>query len=198
MPSLRFSAVRARTKLPLHDCRSHAIPVSASAGHCRRGHATLDHRTTTTSRAAIAPAWLGRVDGGYREVASLGSLPRLVALDGLRATFELDEPLAAEVVPGLRAYITNEFDPIRMDILMDRSRVWKARRFVATDATQVGPDGKTEVVVGGWDHEHCAVCWAKIHEDAPDGFCPEGKWMCTECHRQYITGGLRDRIGDRV
>ncbi|WP_445427519.1 hypothetical protein [Alishewanella sp. HL-SH05] len=42
-----------------------------------------------------------------------------------------------------------------------------------------------------WDHDHCAICWWKLHESDDEvhgvGFNDGGhNWLCTECYEQFI------------
>ena len=42
---------------------------------------------------------------------------------------------------------------------------------------------------GGWDHEHCELCRARIGDaQNPDGYVdPEEHWLCLACHERYAT-----------
>ena len=45
-----------------------------------------------------------------------------------------------------------------------------------------------EVVPGGWEHEHCAICWQKIgFGGEPRGFfsLPES-WVCEGCYGSFV------------
>lgn len=58
-----------------------------------------------------------------------------------------------------------------------------------------------DVVEGGWDHEHCAVCWEAISRlpgHSAHGWVSEKYWLCAGCHREFVAGNAADRLGDRV
>ncbi len=44
------------------------------------------------------------------------------------------------------------------------------------------------IVSGGWEHEHCRICWEKIGQGgAPTGFLSEDdEWACTRCYQEYV------------
>lgn len=50
---------------------------------------------------------------------------------------------------------------------------------------------KIDLVPEGWDHDHCAICWWKLHatEDEQEGVGytdGRGAWVCTECYQQFL------------
>jgi hypothetical protein len=56
---------------------------------------------------------------------------------------------------------------------------------------QVFDPTKIDLVPEGWSHDHCAICWWKLHDSGSDedciGFTDErGDWICTECYQQFI------------
>jgi len=82
---------------------------------------------------------------------------------------------------------------------------WEARTFVSEPArnfrlgTVTGwqpldaslPDGAEDLGIreAGWDHEHCDICYARIHRDAPQGYVdPDDHWLCPACHDRYAVG----------
>jgi hypothetical protein len=41
-------------------------------------------------------------------------------------------------------------------------------------------------VAGGWDHEHCEICWDHIDADHPMGYVDDaGDWLCAMCHQKW-------------
>ena len=56
------------------------------------------------------------------------------------------------------------------------------------------PEGAEDLGVkeGGWDHEHCELCRARIGDaKQPDGYVdPEEHWLCLACHERYAV--MRD------
>jgi hypothetical protein len=54
------------------------------------------------------------------------------------------------------------------------------------------------VVPGGWDHEHCRLCWERISDiEAGKNFgYTDGKdWLCESCYEKYIVSGLGQKLG---
>jgi hypothetical protein len=45
-----------------------------------------------------------------------------------------------------------------------------------------------ELIPGGWDHEHCSICWETIGGGGQvAGFVSgEDDWVCGECHRHFV------------
>jgi hypothetical protein len=86
----------------------------------------------------------------------------------------------------------------RAHLVYDSSREWRKVKFVPQDATRYHSDGTTEIVEGGWDHEHCAICWQTIspnelgneygYQDQNDS------WVCQTCYKQYIVPKSLDFI----
>ncbi len=94
----------------------------------------------------------------------------------------------------------------QLAIVEDRSCLWREQAFQPSDALAFPMEGggttvrrkkedevvpsKASVVVGGWDHAHCALCWERISACAGDqasGYT-DGKdqWLCATCHNKYI------------
>lgn len=47
----------------------------------------------------------------------------------------------------------------------------------------------------GWDHDHCAFCWAEFPQEYAAGYCtPDGQhWICPVCYHDF-----KERFGWRV
>ena len=44
-----------------------------------------------------------------------------------------------------------------------------------------------------WDHEHCALCWETISDQANfqrDGYTNGKEWLCTNCFNKYVAPRL--------
>jgi hypothetical protein len=111
-------------------------------------------------------------------------------------------------------------DSYHVWLVLDESRRWTRTRFTPSDAiatpaqdgfTCLRPSGEHrgggsryyppqpdtatpspsgEIVEGGWDHEHCALCWATISPYAePEGYVDDewGKWVCCKCYDNYVS-----------
>jgi hypothetical protein len=90
-----------------------------------------------------------------------------------------------------------------LTMILDPTIVWKRTTFAPVDAQyfdlggvrgwqEVGkplPEGATPLYVapGGWDHEHCNICDAKIGESwAPIGYVTStAYWLCEPCYARY-------------
>ncbi|MCI0741531.1 MAG: hypothetical protein L0Y72_21055 [Gemmataceae bacterium] len=87
------------------------------------------------------------------------------------------------------------------ELVLDSSKRWKEHRFAPVDAVQFPIDGGRmlgkisgdipadgTVVQGGWDHEHCEICWATISPvDDPIGmFSEPDQWVCCNCYQRFI------------
>ncbi len=58
-----------------------------------------------------------------------------------------------------------------------------------------------ELVSGGWDHEHCALCWRIIgaeQGEEPFGYTDGHDWLCETCHQQFVASGFGRKLGDQV
>ena len=81
----------------------------------------------------------------------------------------------------------------RAELVLDRQRSWQrthckpsdARRFKREDAIWMTPASSAgaeegEIVKGGWDHEHCAICWETLGSGGQaEGFLsPPHTWVC--------------------
>lgn len=101
-------------------------------------------------------------------------------------------------------------------IAVEREVIWVRTEFVATDAYmpkeipqqpityQYDADGiakglepydpeKHALLPGGWDHEHCDMCFTRINKDKPWCYATEdGGWLCVPCHQKYAVEGSLD------
>ena len=85
----------------------------------------------------------------------------------------------------------------RAELVLDRQRIWRRARFEPSDAiwfkrtegerwTSPASNAGTEdgeIVKGGWDHEHCAICWETLGSGGQaEGFLsPPHTWVCETC-----------------
>ncbi|MHC4985189.1 MAG: hypothetical protein ACYTFO_03445 [Planctomycetota bacterium] len=87
-------------------------------------------------------------------------------------------------------------------------QTWRHQRWEVSDAL-FDSDGRVgtryhgqeiaegmKVIPGGWDHDHCEICWATLcdqddddeHAGWTDG---EGSWVCDECYQKLLAPVLR-------
>ena len=49
---------------------------------------------------------------------------------------------------------------------------------------------KIDLVKGGWNHDHCQVCWWDLYEsEDPEhgvGYTDGDDWLCSECYGKFI------------
>ena len=94
--------------------------------------------------------------------------------------------------------------PDQMDLVEDRSRGWHEQVFQPLDSvvfpgeeyTLARKKGEDErqlsqgtVMPGGWDHEHCALCWRTISPEPGDdssGYTDGQDWLCKPCYDKFI------------
>ena len=67
---------------------------------------------------------------------------------------------------------------------------WEWTRWTPSDSTTHLPDGRIEVVTGGWNHDHCIECHATFSDYGDDlrfGYCNDGyTWLCADCYEKYV------------
>jgi hypothetical protein len=100
--------------------------------------------------------------------------------------------------PGARWDVLDGYWGERAEIVLDASRRWHETTFAPSDAVEFRGGGTRwqmsaadvaggGVVEGGWDHEHCAICWETIDADRPEAYFSEpNKWVCKECFEAFV------------
>jgi hypothetical protein len=78
----------------------------------------------------------------------------------------------------------------RNDISELIGRDWQREEFFPRDAIVHLEDGSTQEDPGGWDHEHCQMCWREISQigDADRfGYADEDdRWLCESCYIKHV------------
>jgi hypothetical protein len=89
----------------------------------------------------------------------------------------------------------------RAEIVPYLHRHWHKARFHPDDTIRLSRGGATmmtkaagseaakgESVEGGWDHEHCKICWATLGQDGEEeGYLSEcGFWVCKRCYDAFV------------
>lgn len=89
----------------------------------------------------------------------------------------------------------------RAELVLDEDREWHRAKFEPTDAIafreggglvmkqKTGPDSEGgQVIEGGWDHEHCAICTGKLGTggEAEGYLSPPCTWVCERCYVQFV------------
>lgn len=98
----------------------------------------------------------------------------------------------------------------RAALVLDRQRLWSQQTFGPFDSVdfkRVGDASVGEVtnqklpergtvMQGGWDHEHCAICWATIFRqtDPVAMFSAPDHWICRRCYESFVVPRSLDFI----
>lgn len=126
-----------------------------------------------------------------------------VDLQSRTATFI---PTAAADIGSLLAGMTySRFDGYRAEraaLVLDRQRCWTQRIFEPVDAVTFKRSDDTiiekianpnlseggTVIKGGWDHEHCDICWGTIspQTDPVAMFSDPDHWICQKCYENFV------------
>jgi len=125
----------------------------------------------------LSPASLFNPDSDF-DSATI-ELHRLIALETDLATFESFGIRARLPNVGEILIFQSWWTPDQLELARDADRTWTERRFEAGPALLVHAEDDQSVLARateqtlsddakllprGWDHEHCALCWAKIAE----------------------------------
>lgn len=74
-------------------------------------------------------------------------------------------------------------------LILDQSRNWQRVKFHVRDGISVH-NGQTEIIKGGWDHEHCVICHKRISEyedEVKHGYTDQNDvWICQACYKKYV------------
>ncbi len=156
-------------------------------------------RFTTMAGVREGRSWL--YDGDESLIGDVESLE----LSTRRATFSApDWTSASRAQPGVSLpWVDGYWQAYHLSMILDRANVWHRTTFTPSAAQyflvqghqgwqptgQRLPEGATpeEVVEGGWDHEHCELCMAKIGASgAPIGYRDtSNRWLCERCFQRY-------------
>jgi len=101
----------------------------------------------------------------------------------------------------------------QVELAQSNSHRWQRQTFIAQDAVKLQIEGMTmlrqvrvgetinegTLIVGGWEHEHCGLCWKTIsqregHEN--EGYTDGEEWLCPNCYEKYIVSGFGKKIGE--
>lgn len=116
-----------------------------------------------------------------------------------------DEVNATEAFPaGTRWPLFSRFWDSPVRVVLDRSQGWQAVRFEPRAAfveepneegwrmsrpLQPGDEARTDghIDPGGWDHEHCELCWGHIEVgESSEAFRREHQWVCPQCYEAFV------------
>jgi hypothetical protein len=171
---------------------------------------------TVTRTTHGRESWIGDGAVGYLKIGSRMVEGRWHAR-GASWEFVPDAPDLMEVVlahPESEAF--DGYWGERAELVLDETRRWSKATFQPTSAMRMhGPgvvlfrpddatslaaipavggasvDSQTsgaEVIPGGWDHEHCAICWETIGAGGQaEGYVSNQRtWVCSPCYGAFV------------
>lgn len=99
-----------------------------------------------------------------------------------------DPDSVLEIKPGESIPYIDGYWGERALIVLDRSLDWQECTFGPRDAIKTFHNGRTEEIPGGWDHEHCAICWATISQKENQVFMKSSQddCVCLDCFRNHV------------
>jgi hypothetical protein len=155
--------------------------------------------------------------------ALFGELSILDASAG-DALFKAQEDFPVAALDAPLAYLHERWQATHVWMVLDPAWPWEGVVFQASDAyaRQQPADGSTfvgeqkveswlalrqaepgsspqegeNIVSGGWDHEHCELCWQHIEPGAVTWRDPDGHWVCHDCYTTYVQNHSLDFIED--
>jgi hypothetical protein len=131
-----------------------------------------------------------------------------------KLTFETYDSRAEPLAAGSAYTFVSWWGDSQLDAAHSDPARWEKQEFEPRDAVQFHTsDGlvmarkletdealpKTEVVHGGWDHEHCFLCWKGIsqHEGEEQVGYTDGKdWLCEACYERFVASGFGKKLGE--
>ncbi|HEV2296946.1 MAG TPA: hypothetical protein VGR72_00330 [Candidatus Acidoferrales bacterium] len=104
---------------------------------------------------------------------------------------------------GVRVpYVDGYWDASDIEMVLDENHGWRRLTFDAQDAlmsryeggrmlrkaSDVSADENTpgQIIPGGWDHEHCKLCWKHIDPQQIAYVDTDRNWLCEACYEDYI------------
>jgi hypothetical protein len=129
-------------------------------------------------------------------------------------TFETYNSNAKPLIAGSIYKFISWWGDSQLDIAQSNPARWEKREFEPKDAVKLHTsDGlvmarkfdagealpKAEIVQGGWNHEHCFLCWKRIsqHEDDEQVGYTDGKdWLCEACYERFVASGFGNKLGE--
>lgn len=156
-------------------------------------------------------SWVGyifTIDGRYCH----GQFNRRGSLN--QFTFHPRNFKKMELEVGDSYYYLDSYWGERAALVLDRDHKWMRKEFQAQDAFEPewSPRGGAHywgkahenatapgrVIPGGWNHQHCAICWSKISQsEQMHGYrSEEDIWVCEACYNRYIKPGSLDFIAN--
>ena len=163
----------------------------------------------------LAPGGFGVADERLK-IDPYIELHKVVAREGNKVTFETFEPQDCSLQTGQEYSFGSEWTADQLAIAQSEPEKWHKECFKSSDMVAFRQPGGSSlgrrmgeeevpedafVVKGGWEHEHCSLCWKEISERDHDDHCgwvKDSQWVCQECFEKYIKSGFGKRLGDLI
>ena len=162
----------------------------------------------------LAPGWLCNSDKERKPVIDFH---RCISKDKKLATFvtyKTHDNIFQPLKVGEKYIFGSMWTPMQLEIAKSDPNQWHEEEFKSKDmlafrqqdGSTIGRKSKHNedssegiIVHGGWDHEHCELCWKTIstHEDFDhSGYTNGSDWICSDCFHRYILSGYGKKLGD--
>ncbi len=174
------------------------LTIEATEPGCCNGHYAP---SKWIGEGWIGAGWIGAIVLG--ESRFIWGHFRNVAPSSYTCSFCPDQASeSSELRPGTPYPFIDGYWGERAELVLDRGRQWRRTHFQPSDmvcsyagcrggmATRLSPEAPSggDVVPGGWDHEHCDICWKTIgfggeavgYFDSPD------TWVCEVCFSSFV------------
>ncbi|HXE53219.1 MAG TPA: ankyrin repeat domain-containing protein [Tepidisphaeraceae bacterium] len=135
----------------------------------------------------------------------LGQVSQVDPDAGTAVLSVLTEHVSPAIITGTSLPLYDDYWYDGVHLVLDIGLRWTRTQFVAPDAfiqdapmpgwrqsraAKPGDEGRADgtIVPGGWDHEHCGICWRHIGSGGdPEGYVTgSNEWVCTSCYRRYV------------
>jgi len=131
-----------------------------------------------------------------------------------RLTFETYGPRWDPLTAGAVYDLISWWSASQLAAARSDPAAWTRRRFQPADEIRLhtsngriiskrlprgAPRPSGDVVQDGWDHDHCALCWATIslaEGGEPVAYSDGRDWLCTTCFAKFIASGFGRRLGE--
>ncbi len=128
----------------------------------------------------------------------------LVELDRDRKTavFVAAYPNEQAAVGAKLPYVDGYWNISDVEMVIGEGHAWKRVTFEAQDAAMSRYEGGRvlrkasdmaahgnaagQIVAGGWDHEHCKICWKHIEPQQVAYVDNDDNWLCESCYQEYV------------
>jgi hypothetical protein len=161
--------------------------------------------------AAPASLWL---NWGNDEPNEIIELHRTTKRRHKKLTFETYDSKAEPLTAGSTYTFVSWWGDSQLETAQSDPTKWERQNFEPKDSVQLHiSDGlvmarklepneaspKAEVVQGGWNHEHCFLCWERISQyenELQVGYTDGKDWLCEACYERFVASGFGKKLGE--